>query len=148
MQIVMTLRGCISFLGLAYAAALGDAQALALSEVERAEICASAATRYREIFGHTARDEPFTVVMMFKDNFCPQSITVTQGTKVRWVNVDKRTSHSVWFKEAGKPESDRVFAEEVVDLTIDWPPGEYPYLCGPHWEKEGMVGRLTVTGGK
>jgi len=140
------LRGCISALGLACAAAVSGAHALVLSEADRGEICAEAANRYRDIFGRAAQDEPFAVVMMFKDNFCPQSITVTQGSKVRWVNVDKRTSHSVWFKDAGKPESDRVFAEEVVDLTVDWPPGEYPYLCGPHWEKEGMVGRLTVTG--
>jgi plastocyanin len=142
----MTLHGRISLFGLACAAALSNAQASALSESERAEICTEAAGRYRDIFGRNAKDEPFVVVMMFKDNFCPSSITVPQGTKVRWVTVDKRTSHSVWFKEAGKPESDRAFAGETVDLIVDWPPGEYPYLCGPHWEKEGMVGRLTVTG--
>jgi plastocyanin len=32
-------------------------------------------------------------------------------------------------------------------MTIDLPTGVYSYLCGPHWEKEGMIGRLTVTGG-
>jgi plastocyanin len=123
------------------------ANAVVLSDAERAEICREAESRYRAVFGKAPGDEPFIVVLMFKDNFCPQSLTVRQGARVRWVNVDRRTTHSVWFKDAGKPESDRAFSEEAIDMTIDWPPGEYPYLCGPHWEKEGMVGRLTVTGG-
>jgi plastocyanin len=72
---------------------------------------------------------------------------VKQGATVRWINVDRRTSHSVWFKEAGRGESERAFPEELVEMTIDLPPGEHPYLCGPHWEREGMVGRLRVTGG-
>jgi plastocyanin len=83
---------------------------------------------------------------MYRDTFCPQRVTVKRNTRLRWVNVDKRTSHSVWFKDAGRAESDRAFPEDVVEMIIDWPPGEYPYLCGPHWEREGMVGRLTVIG--
>ena len=71
-------------------------------------------------------------------------MTVKKGTTVRWVNVEKRTSHSVWFKAAGKAESDRLFPEEHVEVTFDLPPGEYPYLCGPHWEKEDMRGTVTV----
>ncbi len=130
-----------------FATLLGGAPANAvnLTEAERTEICKEADGRYRDIFGKAPREEPFVVILMFKDTFCPQSISVKQGTRVRWINVDKRTSHSVWFKDAGKAESDRAFPEESIDMTIDWPPGEYPYLCGPHWEKEGMVGRFTVT---
>jgi plastocyanin len=122
------------------------AQAVVLTDSERAAICAEAETRYRDIFGRGPKDEPFAVVLMYKDNFCPQQLTVKRNTRLRWVNVDRRTSHSVWFKDAGKSESERAFPEEVVEMVIDWPAGEYPYLCGPHWEKEGMVGRLTVTG--
>lgn len=122
--------------------------AFALTDAERSEICREADERYRTLHGRSPKDEPFVVIMMFKDNFCPQSIAVPQGTRLRWINVDRRTSHSIWFKEEGKPESERVFPEETIDMTVDWPPGEYPYLCGPHWEKEGMVGRLTVTGRK
>jgi plastocyanin len=121
------------------------APALALTEAERAEICQQADARYRAIYGRDPREEPFTVILMFKDTFCPQSVTVSQGTRLRWINVDRRTSHSVWFKQDGRPESERIFPEEAIDMVVDWPPGEYPYLCGPHWEKEGMVGRLTVT---
>lgn len=114
-------------------------------EAARKEICAEAESRYRQIFGKAPSEEPFVVVLMYRDNFCPQQLSVKQGTTVRWVNVDRRTSHSVWFKEAGRAESERTFPEEIVEMVIDWPPGEYPYLCGPHWEREGMVGRLTVT---
>jgi plastocyanin len=116
-----------------------------LTDAEQREICSEGESRYREIYKRAAKDEPFVVVLMFKDIFCPQGLSVKQGTIVRWVNVDKRTSHSVWFKQLGMPESDRVFPEEFVERTIDLPPGDYPYLCGPHWE-EGMIGRLTVTG--
>ena len=63
---------------------------------------------------------------------------------MRVINVDKRTSHSVWFKEAGKEESERLFPEEGWSITFGTP-GEYPYVCGPHGEQEGMVGKVTVT---
>jgi plastocyanin len=120
--------------------------ALNLTDAERQAICAEAEGRYREIADTLPKAEGATVILMFKDTFCPRELTVKRGARLRWINVDKRTSHSVWFKEAGKPESDRAFPEEVVDMTIDWPAGEYPYLCGPHWEKEGMTGVLKVTG--
>ncbi|HEY4775702.1 MAG TPA: plastocyanin/azurin family copper-binding protein [Xanthobacteraceae bacterium] len=120
-------------------------RAATLTDAERSQICAEATERYRQIFGKAPGEEPFVVVLMYRDNFCPAALTVQQGTTLRWVNVDRRTSHSVWFKEAGRPESERTFPEEFVTMTIDLPPGEYPYLCGPHWEREGMAGRLTVT---
>jgi plastocyanin len=122
------------------------AGAVALTEIERAAICTEAENRYREMFGRVPKDEPFVVVLMYRDTFCPQHVTVKRNTRLRWVNVDKRTSHSVWFKDAGRMESDRAFPEEFVEMIIDWPSGDYPYLCGPHWEREGMVGRLTVIG--
>lgn len=129
----------VGFAGLAPAAA-------APTEAERRQFCADAEARYRQLFGKVPRDEPVAVVPMFNNTFCPAAVTVRQGTVVRWVNVDRRTSHSVWFKDAGKPESERVFPGEAVEMTVDLPPGDYPYLCGPHWEAEGMVGRMTVTG--
>ncbi len=114
------------------------------SDEERKKICAKAEKRYQKLFGKLPSEEDVTVVMMHKYTFCPHQIEVKQGTTVRWVNVDKRTSHSVWFKEAGKEESDRLFGEEKVEMTFDLPPGEYPYLCGPHWKEEGMTGKVTV----
>ena len=81
---------------------------------------------------------------MYKYNFCPNAVEVKRGTTVRWVNVDRRTSHSVWFKEQGKEESDRMFSEEHLEIKFDVEPGNYPYLCGPHWKDEGMKGGVTV----
>lgn len=124
----------------------GRASAAPPTEAERAEICAEAEARYREIHGKASKDEAVKIVLMFKDTFCPIAITVSQGDTVRWVNLDKRTSHSVWFRDAGKPESDRLFSGEVVEMKFDFPPGNYPYLCGPHWESAGMIGTVTVKG--
>lgn len=115
------------------------------SDEERAKICGKAEKRYQKLFGKASSDEDVTIVMMHKYTFCPAQITVKRGTKVRFINVDKRTSHSVWFKEAEKPESDRLFGEEFTEIIFDGPPAIYPYLCGPHWESEGMIGTVTVT---
>ena len=111
---------------------------------KRAKTCAKAEKRYQKLFGKPSADEDVTVVKMYKYTFCPIGVEVKQGTTVRWVNVDKRTSHSVWLKEAGKDESDRLFSEEKVEMTFDLPPGDYPYLCGPHWKDEGMKGTVRV----
>lgn len=113
-------------------------------EEERARICAEAEEKYQEIFFRPSDDKVVTIVMMHKYTICPPNITVKQGTTVRWINVDKRTSHSIWFKQAEKEESDRLFGEEQVEMTFNGPVGDYPYLCGPHWEQRGMVGTLTV----
>lgn len=110
-----------------------------------AQICADSAARYQELFGHAPADEPgVTVVTMYKYTFCPLTVTVSPGSTVRWVNIDKRTSHSFWFRDAGKPESERLFSEETAEMSFDVP-GEYGYLCGPHWESHGMIGKVIVT---
>ena len=107
-----------------------------------AMICAEAEERYVELFGKpSAEEEGVTVVTMYKYNFCPGAITVPVGTTVRWVNVDKRTSHSVIVK--GEPESDRAFPEETLEFTFLMP-GAQEYLCGPHWETQEMIGMVTV----
>ena len=119
--------------------------AMSATEEERAKTCAKAEKRYQKLFGKPSAEEDVVIVKMYKYTFCPPRIEVKQGTTVRWVNVDRRTSHSVWLKEAGKPESDRLFSEEKVEMTFDLPPGEYPYLCGPHWKDNDMKGQVTVT---
>ena len=97
------------------------------------------------IFGQpSSAAEGVTVVKMYKYNFCPAAVTVPAGTTVRWVNVDKRTSHSVMSPAAEMPESDRAFPEESVEFTF-LAPGEQEYLCGPHWETQEMIGMVTVT---
>lgn len=114
------------------------------SPEEIAKICTEAEERYQQLFGKPSSQEPVAVVTMYKYTFCPITLTIKQGTIVRWVNVDKRTSHSAWLKEAGKTESQRLFPEEKTEMTFDLPPGDYPYLCGPHWESDGMIGKVTV----
>lgn len=117
----------------------------ATSDEERKNICAKAEQRYQKLFGKPSAEEDVFIVKMYKYTFCPLKIEIKQGTTVRWVNVDRRTSHSVWFKDADKPESDRLFSEEKTEMTFDLPIGEYPYLCGPHWKGDGMKGRVVVT---
>lgn len=109
---------------------------------KKAAICAEAEERYVSIFGEpSSAATDVTVVTMYKYNFCPSAITVPVGTTVRWVNVDKRTSHSVIVPN--EPESDRVFPEEVIEFTFI-APGAQEYLCGPHWETQKMIGMVTV----
>ncbi|MGI9385655.1 MAG: cupredoxin domain-containing protein [Methyloligellaceae bacterium] len=121
-----------------------DAHGRDAKKVDKEKICQDAEARYQKLFGKPSKDEQDVVVLMYKYTFCPSALEVKQGAKIRWVNVDKRTSHSVWFKEAGKAESDRVFGEEHVPMTADLPLGTYPFICGPHGKRQGMRGTLTI----
>ncbi|WP_425045683.1 cupredoxin domain-containing protein [Primorskyibacter sp. S87] len=111
---------------------------------EAAALCAEAEERYVELFGSASEAvEDAEIVLMYKYSFCPAALTVKVGTTVRWVNVDKRTSHSVLLKDGSEPESDRIFPEETVEMTFI-APGPVDYLCGPHWETQNMIGMITV----
>ena len=112
---------------------------------ERIEgICAEAEEEYVAMFGQPSAAAPVPIVKMYRNVFCPVELEITAGTTVRWVNVERRTSHSVWFRASGLPESERLFPEESVELTVE-SPGDHVYLCGPHWETHNMIGRLVVT---
>ncbi len=113
------------------------------SDSKTAKICAAAEARYVELFGKAPSEEPVTVVTMYKYTFCPVDLTVKPGTTVRWVNVDKRTSHSVQVPNTGEPESDRMFSEESFEMTFD-KPGLFGYICVPHWEEYEMIGSVIV----
>ncbi len=107
-------------------------------------LCQEAEERYVELFGKpSSQEEGVTIVTMYKYEFCPAAITVKPGTTVRWVNVDKRTSHSVFVPDSGEPESDRAFPEEIIEMTF-LTSGDHRYLCGPHWETHDMIGMVTV----
>jgi plastocyanin len=105
-------------------------------------VCAEAEQRFIEQGGK--KDPGVVTVLMYKYRNCPPNVTVKAGATVRWINVDKRTSHSVWLKEAGQPESDRMFNFETYEFPFTTP-GKYPYICGPHGVEEKMVGHVTVT---
>jgi plastocyanin len=70
--------------------------------------------------------------------FVPQRLVVKVGTKVAWLNMEKRTNHSVFFQQEGLEESDRLFPGETWQRTFD-KPGVYAYICGPHPHMTGVI---------
>jgi len=83
-----------------------------------------------------------TVIIEIKDDQygTEQPLTVKAGTTVKWVNMEKRQYHSVWFQAEGFPEAEYIFPEESWERTFD-KPGTYPYRCEPH---EDMIGTIVV----
>jgi len=117
--------------------------ASAFDDARRAELCAEAQERYAGLDMEKPKGDDTAVVLMYSYNFCPREITVKKGTTLHFINVDKRTSHSVWFKQAGDEESVRMFPEESWTMPM-LTEGTFPYLCGPHGKQEGMRGTLTI----
>jgi plastocyanin len=79
------------------------------------------------------------VVVQIRDNrFDPPELRVRAGTTVRWVNAEKRTTHSVLFTGPGGFESERFFPGEHYERRFDQP-GRHAYTCGPHPEMRGVV---------
>jgi plastocyanin len=70
--------------------------------------------------------------------FTPDRVEVKVGTTVRWVNADKRTSHSVIWLGPGGFESERFFPGESYERKFE-KPGTYSYSCGPHPEMKGVI---------
>jgi plastocyanin len=70
--------------------------------------------------------------------FSPASVTIKAGATVKWINAEKRVTHSVLFGGPGGFESERFFPGESWQRTFD-KPGRYPYGCGPHPEMKGLI---------
>lgn len=70
--------------------------------------------------------------------YSPMELQVRAGAVVRWVNDEKRTSHSILFLGPEGFESERIFPGESWQRTFD-KPGRYSYRCGPHPEMQGVV---------
>jgi plastocyanin len=70
--------------------------------------------------------------------FVPEKLVVKVGTTVKWTNDERRASHSIWFKEEGLPESERMMPGESYERRFDRT-GTYRYTCGPHPEMNGVV---------
>ena len=82
-----------------------------------------------------------TVEVTVKDyQFQPALIKIRVGDTIKWINREKRTSHSVTFSADQGGESERFFPDETWQRRFDTP-GSYPYHCGPHPE---MIGRVVV----
>jgi plastocyanin len=68
----------------------------------------------------------------------PAEVRIKAGDTVRWVNREKRTSHSVVFPKEGGLESERKFPDESWPRRFD-KAGRYEYHCGPHPEMKGSI---------
>jgi plastocyanin len=67
--------------------------------------------------------------------FEPAEVKIKPGDKVRWVNREKRTSHSV---VVSGQESERLFPGDAWEKGFPQA-GKYPYTCGPHPEMKGVI---------
>jgi plastocyanin len=68
----------------------------------------------------------------------PAAVSIKTGDSVRWLNGEKRTSHSILFPAEGGRESERIFPGESWERRFDRA-GRYEYRCGPHPEMKGVV---------
>ncbi len=82
--------------------------------------------------------ETIVEVEIRKFKFDPQEIVVEPGTKVRWINREKRQYHSVWFEALGEEAPPYIFPEETYERVFG-EAGEFPYRCGPHPKMTGVV---------
>jgi len=77
-------------------------------------------------------------VVIEKYSYTPQEVSIRVGDTVKWINREKRTSHSVVFPQEGGRESERFFPDESWQRQFTQP-GRYPYHCGPHPEMKGLI---------
>ena len=70
--------------------------------------------------------------------FEPATLEVQTGTTVKWINHEKRASHSMLFIGAEGMESERLFPEESWQRVFD-KSGTYSYVCGVHPEMQGRI---------
>ncbi|MBL8433202.1 MAG: cupredoxin domain-containing protein [Dechloromonas sp.] len=73
-----------------------------------------------------------------KYTYTPAEVTIRVGDTVKWINREKRTSHSILFPQEGGRESERLFPDESWQREFTRA-GRYPYTCGPHPEMKGVV---------
>lgn len=86
----------------------------------------------------SAGADPVAEVRIAAYRFQPPVITIKAGEIIRWVNHEKRTSHSIVFPAEGGLESERLFPQESWERRFDRP-GRHDYHCGPHPEMKGVV---------
>ncbi len=78
-------------------------------------------------------------VVEIRDNrFTPEVLSIKPGDTVRWVNQEKRTTHSVLFKQPFAFESERFFPGESWSYRFE-KPARVTYGCGPHPEMHGTI---------
>ena len=90
------------------------------------------------LFSLSALAQNMTEVRIENYKYEPAEVTIKAGDTVRWVNREKRTSHSVVFPKEGGLESERMFPDESWQRRFD-KAGRYEYHCGPHPEMKGSI---------
>jgi plastocyanin len=78
------------------------------------------------------------IVEIYKKKFTPSEITIEQGDRVIWKNIEKRQYHNVWFKGSGEEEPDYFFPDESYQRQFN-KVGSFAYECGPHPKMKGQV---------
>ncbi|MBP6899291.1 MAG: cupredoxin domain-containing protein [Burkholderiaceae bacterium] len=78
------------------------------------------------------------IVRIHGHRFEPATLSIAAGSTVRWINDEKRSSHSVRFAAEGGLESERLLPGEHWERRFDQP-GRYAYDCGPHPEMRGLI---------
>lgn len=77
--------------------------------------------------------------------FEPAEVVVKPGDIIRWEQTTA-TPHNIDVREGPKAGfvSDYLLTTgQTFELAIDWPAGDYKYVCTPH-EFMGMIGKITV----
>ncbi len=93
-----------------------------------------------DVVASAAAAEPLTVSISAY-RFEPPRLRVRVGSTVRWLNTEKRVSHSVLFGPGGEHaglESERLLPGDSWQLRFSQP-GLQPYRCGPHPEMQGLI---------
>ena len=101
-------------------------------------LCLKRAPLVLALFSFSVLAENVLEVRIEGYKYLPAEVSIKAGDSVRWVNQEKRTSHSVVFPAEGGLESERMFPEESWQRRFD-KPGRYIYHCGPHPEMTGVV---------
>ncbi|MCL2635491.1 MAG: cupredoxin domain-containing protein [Betaproteobacteria bacterium] len=100
--------------------------------------CAKGAPLLLALFSLAAVAQTVVEVRIVDYRFEPPTLSIKLGDSVRWINGEKRTSHSVLFPDENSRESERLFPGEHWERRFDRP-GRYAYQCGPHPEMKGEV---------
>jgi len=90
------------------------------------------------LFSICAAAQQTVTVSMAEYKYVPAEVRIKAGDTVKWVNNERRTSHSVLFPAENSLESTRMFPGESWERRFPVP-GRYEYTCGPHPEMMGVI---------
>jgi plastocyanin len=91
------------------------------------------------LFASTAGAQGKTTTVNIKDfAFHPSKITVAPGTKVKWVNKDKKAHTATSTQPHGAFDSGKLKQGESYSFKFKHP-GTYKYHCKIHPEMKGTV---------